>query len=1015
VARFNLSRWAVEHSALVGFLIALLFTTGAAQFLALGRNEDPSFTLKEMVVAATWPGATPAQMQAQVADLVERRLRGIESLDFTQTYCVEGGCVTQVSVQDGADKDRVPMIWQQVRKRLKDLEPDLPAGAQVTADDDYSDVYGYVFMLTGTDNARLVQLAEQARDTLLRLPGAGKAEIRGEIPRRLFVDFDPHRLAGMGISSAQLAQALAQRSAVAPAGVVERAMRVPVRVGGGADGIDAVESTALTTSAGTVRVGDVATVSRGYADPPGGLVRHAGRPAVALSIAMAPGADGLAFGKRLKAAAAAIAGTLPAGVRMTQVEDQSGNIREAVNAFLIKFFCALSVVLIVAFLTLGWRTGIVVALSVPLTLAIVALFMGVKGIGLERISLGALILSLGLLVDDAIISVEAMVVQMEKGASRIDAAAYAWTHTAFPMLTGTLLTVVGFLPVGFAQSTTSEYAGGIFWVTGSALLVSWVVAVVFTPYLGVRLLPEVTTHRDTADLYDTPTYRRLRGAVEWCLDRRGIVVAATAALLLASVAGAMLVRQQFFPTSDRPEIIVDVTMRPGTAIATTRAAVQRLEASVAHDGDVRSIDSYVGQGAPRFYLPYGPALPNPATATIVVIATDLHARERLIGRLLATHAAPEAKLHVRRLSLGPSAGFPVQYRVIGPDPEILRGIAARLTMILRATPGTTAVQTNWGTPGPVTRLDLDPARVARLGLDRATVSDDIATLLSGRPAGEVLQGTKRIGVVVRGDARDRTDPGRLADMTVSTPGGAVPIGQIARIGVATEQPIVWKRDGALCMTVQADMIGDVQASEVVSAAAARVAALRAALPPGYRLEDGGDGELSEKANVAIYRLLPLTLAAMLVLLMIQLHSIGRTLLVLATAPLGLIGAVAALLVTGAPFGFVALLGLIALAGMIMRNAIILVDQIGHHQAEGLDLRGSIVTATIGRSRPVILTALAAILAFIPLCFNIFWGPMAIVMIGGLIGATLLTLVALPALFALAFDRKPRSIPEQSHA
>lgn len=1011
--RFNLSRWAIRHPALVGFLIALLFAAGAAQFFALGRDEDPGFTLKEMIVAAAWPGATPAQMQAQVGDPIERRLRATEQLDFLQTYCVDGHCVIRVSLKDGAPISRVPAIWQQVRNRLKDIEPDLPPGASVAADDDYADVYGYVFTLTGADNARLVTLAERAREAMLRVPGAGKARIIGEIPRRVFVDLDGRRLAAMRLSPDAVVQALANRSSVAPSGTAERSMRVPVRIGGAIDGVDTVAATAVPAATGSISVGDLGVVSNGSADPPDGLVRHGARPAVVLAIAMAPGADGLGFGRQLAQAAADFGRTLPAGVRMTQVQDQSRNIREAVDAFLIKFFCALSVVLLVAFVTLGWRTGVVVALSVPLTLAIVALFMGVSGIGLERISLGALILSLGLLVDDAIISVEAMVVQLEQGATRSDAAAYAWTHTAFPMLTGTLLTIVGFLPVGFAQSTTSEYAGGIFWVTGSALLVSWVVAVVFTPYLGVRLLPEAHARHDAAARYDTPLYRRLRSVVEGCMTHRRAVVVATALLLAASLAGALLVRQQFFPTSDRPEIIVDVSLRPGSSLTATAAAVKRIEAGIVADRDVAQVDSYVGEGAPRFYLPYGPALPDPATATMVLVATDLRARERVIARLAANRAAPEARLHIRRLSLGPSAGFPVQYRVTGPDPETLRRLSARIATVLRATPGTTAVQVDWGTPSVAMRLDLDGARVARLGLDRARLAGEVATMMSGRPAGELLRGTKRIGIVVRGSAAERNDPGRLADLAVSTPGGPVPLGEIARIGVTTEQPIIWKRDNMLCMTVQADMTGDVQASDIAAAAEDRIAAIARSLPAGYRIEAGGDGELSAKANDAIYRLLPITVALMLLLLMIQLQSIGRTLLVLATAPLGVIGAVAALILTAAPFGFVALLGLIALAGMIMRNSIILVDQVTHNQAGGMALHAAIVAATIGRARPVVLTALAAVLAFIPLCFNIFWGPMAIVMIGGLIGATALTLVALPALYALAFDR-PSPLTEQDN-
>ncbi|TPG49340.1 efflux RND transporter permease subunit [Sphingomonas glacialis] len=1013
--RFNLSRWAIRHPALVGFLIAILFAAGAAQFLMLGRDEDPGFTLKEMIVAGTWPGASPAQMQAQIGGPIERTLRAIDHLDFLETYCVEGGCVTRVSLQDSAPKDRVADTWQQVRKRLKDIEPSLPQGASVSADEDNAYVYGYVFTLTGADNARLVQLAEQARDTMLRLPGVAKAQISGEIPRKLFVDFDPRRLAAMGITPGQIARTLTQRTLITPAGISEQSVRVPVRVGDTLDGVAAVEQTRLSGPSGALRVADVATVSRGYADPPDALVRHAGRPAVTLAIAMEPGADGLALGQHLRDAADGIRRQLPAGVSLTQVEDQSENIREAVDTFLIKFFVALAVVLIVAFVTLGWRTGIVVALSVPLTLAIVALFMGASGIGLERISLGALILSLGLLVDDAIISVEAMVVQLEQGASRADAAAFAWTHTAFPMLTGTLLTVIGFLPVGFAESTTSEYAGGIFWVTGSALIVSWVVAVVFTPYLGVRLLPEVASGHGGAALYDTPLYRRLAASVAWCIDHGRLVVLVTLGLLLASGGGMLLVRQQFFPLSDRPEVVVDVSLQPGASIEATSAAVARLERTLAGSPDIRHLDSYVGQGAPRFYLPYAPLLPNPATATMVLVATDLAARERIIARLTDPALATAAKIHVHRLSLGPSAGFPIQYRVIGADPTRLRAIADRLTGILRATPGTTAVQVNWGAQTPVARFELDPGRAAALGVDRAQVAEALDTVLSGQPAGEILQDTKRIGVVVRGRASDRTDPARLLDVAVPTPNGPVPLRQIGHMAIATDDPMLWTRSGERVVTAEADTLGDVQPAEILTDAAPRVAAIAAALPAGYRIETGGDEELSAKANTAIYQLLPVTLAAMLLLLMIQLQSVGRTLLVLATAPLGLIGAVVALLVTGQPFGFVALLGLIALAGMIMRNAIILVDQVqrDHADAPDGDLRAAIIAATVARSRPVVLTALAAVLAFVPLCFNIFWGPMAIVMIGGLIGATLLTLLALPALYALAFGRS--DTPEPTHA
>jgi len=538
--------------------------------------------------------------------------------------------------------------------------------------------------------------------------------------------------------------------------------------------------------------------------------------------------------------------------------------------------------------------------------------------------------------------------------------------------------------------------------------------VVFTPYLGVKLLPDPKPHAAGRDPYDTPLYRRLREVIGFCLRRKGMVAAATAGLLALSLVGAILVRQQFFPPSDRPEIIIDMALRPGASIEATSRAAAKVEGALKGDADVAQLDSFVGQGAPRFYLPYGPSLPNPATATLVVVAKDLGARERLIERLSASPVAPEAKIHVRRLSLGPSTGFPVQYRVVGPDAGVLSDVSEQVAAVLRDTRGATAVQVNWGERAPTRTLELDAARAARLGADRAGVSETLDMIVSGRAAGEVLDGVKRVAVTLRGTAADRTDPSRLATVPIDTAAGPTPLGQLARLGVGDEQPIVWRRDGEPTMTVQCDMVGAVQASEIAARAKSRIEAIARRLPEGYRIEEGGDEELSAKANKAIYDLLPATLAVMLLLLMVQLQSVKRTLLVLATAPLGLVGAVAALLITGAPFGFVALLGLIALAGMIMRNSIILVDQVDRNQAGGMALAAAIIDATVSRSRPVVLTALAAVLAFIPLCFNIFWGPMAIVMIGGLLGATALTLLALPALYALAFDGKTPANQDLQH-
>lgn len=1007
MSRFNLSRWAVQHPGLVGFMIALLFAAGGWQFLNLGRAEDPSFTIKNMVVSAQWAGASPAQMQSQVARPLEQSLRTAEGVEWLSTYCMESACVTQVVLLDDAPPERVPETWRQVRRKLTDLAPSMPEGVMLAANDDYADVYGYVFALTGAENASLVASAEAFRDRLLRVKGVGKIQISGELPRRIHVDIDPHELTARGLGFGDVARALSQTTAVSPSGSVDLASSIPVRVAGEPDGVDAVANTRLTLGdAASLRLGDVAEVSRAYADPAPALVRYGGEPAVVISVSMAAGADGLALGDALRQATNEARVDLPAGMALALVEDQSEIIREAVNAFLVKFAVALVVVLIVAFVALGVRTGVVVALSVPLTLAIVALFMGAAGIGLERISLGALILSLGLLVDDAIISVEAMAVRLEKGDTRLEAASYAWTRTAFPMLTGTLLTVVSFLPVGLAHSTTSEYAGGIFWVTGAALIVSWIVAVLFVPYMGARLLPEKKASEPHGNPHAGPLYRRLRSLIDWTLAHGTLVAVGTAGMLALSVVGALFVREQFFPLSDRPELIVDVSMTPGAALATTSEAVARIEQALTDDPDALHVQSHIGDGAPRFYLPYAPATPSPSRATLLIVSSDLKGRERLFDKLADMNLPASAQVHVQRLSLGPSAGFPIQYRVMGPDAEQLRQISSKVEAILRETPGAMSVQTDWGVRSQTMTVQADQESLARHQTDRASLAEELQAMLGGQIAGEVLDGDKRIGVEVRADAASRHDPGRWADLPVTTPAGPVPVGRIGHVVLTSDYPILWQRNGDLTMTVQAGVATGLQPAEVTNKADEKIAVLRTELPTGYGIEVGGDAELSATANDAIFALLPITLGLMLLLLMLQLQSFARTLLVLATAPLGLIGAVAALLVTGAPFGFVALLGLIALAGMIMRNTIILVDEAERNHAEGMVMRLAIVEATVTRARPVILTALAAVLAFIPLCFNIFWGPMAIVMIGGLIGATVLTLLALPAFYALTFDRQP---------
>lgn len=1011
---FNLSAWAVTHRALVGFLIVLLFAAGGFSYSKIGRNEDPNFTVKVMNVSAFWPGATASEMQDQVAERIERKLQDLPHLDHLETFVRPGASVTSVTFRDDTPPAEVPDLFYQARKKLGDMKASLPDGVDGPyADDEYADVYGAVFALTasagGADNAELVRQAERVRDRLLRVPGAEKVTISGEIGRAIYVEFSHAKLATLGVTVQDVKQAIARQNVIANAGLVETGTtRVPIRVDGAIVGAASLADVPIAVAGKSVRLGDIAAIAPGYADPPSFSIRHNGKPAVVIAVSTRQGVNRLTFGDALRAEADRIRADLPLGLELQQVTDQPLVIDEAVGEFLLKFVVALGVVLVVSFLSLGWRTGIVVALAVPLTLAVVFIVMAALGIELQRISLGALILSLGLLVDDAIIAIETMVVKLEEGWDRTRAATFAWTSTAFPMLTGTLVTAAAFLPVGLARSTTGEYAGGIFWVVGIALLASWVVAVVFTPYLGVLLLPAARHVAKGDEIYGTRPYRVLRRLVGWSVAHRTIVVVATAALFIAAGAGMGLVRQQFFPNSARPELIVDVRLRQGASHSATEKAVAALEGELAKDRDVRWFTSYIGGGPPRFFLAFNPALPNDAVATIVLTTMDADARERVRGRLqklAVDEAIPEARIRVSRLELGPPVGFPVQFRVVGDDITKVRAVADKALVALRATPGTRDAQLAWGERAPSIRLELDQARVRELGLTPADIAETLGTLLSGTAATSLRDRTKLVDVVLRAVPAERLGFDRLPDLAIATTAGPVAVSQIARIAHQSEEPILWRRDRQPYLTVEADVQDGLQAPDVTAAALPAIRAI--ALPDGVTIETGGASEESAKANDALLSVFPLMGAAMVLLLMVQLQNLTQVLLVMATAPLGIIGAVAALLVADAPFGFVALLGVIALSGMIMRNTIILVDQVRQDRQSGLELREAIVESTVRRARPVVLTALAAALAFIPLTQNVFWGPMALAMIGGLAVATVLTLMFLPALYALGLPMRGR--------
>ncbi len=1022
--RFNLSEWAITHRALVLFMIIILGAAGAYSYFALGRAEDPSFTIKTMVVNVSWSGATAAEMQTQVADKIEKKLQELPYLDRIESYAQPGIAFIQVTLRDTTPPAKVKDLWYQARKKIGDIKGDLPAGITgPNFNDEYGDVYSSIYMLTadGLSLADIKTRAEDIRQRLLRVPDVNKVDILGEQPQKIFIEFSHVKLATLGITPQQIFESVAKQNAVVSGGSVDTsADRVNLRVTGAFTGVDAIAAVPVQVNGRAFRLGDIATVKRGYQDPPAFIVREGGKPALGLGVSMQDGANIIALGENLKAAMAAVAAELPVGIDITQIANQSQIVEASVSEFFKTFLEALVIVLVVSFLSLGWRTGIVVALSVPLVLAIVFAVMYAWNLDLHRITLGALIIALGLLVDDAIIAIEMMVVKMEQGYDRARAATFAWSSTAFPMLTGTLVTAAGFLPVGFAKSSSGEYAGGIFWVVGLALIASWLVAVVFTPYLGFKLLPNLRKagdHSDPDAIYDTRAYRALRRAIEFALRWRRTVVAATVLMFVASIAGFGFVQQQFFPTSTRTELFFEMRLPEGTAIGVTDAAAKKAERLLADDADIVTYTTYVGQGSPRFWLGLNPVLPNPSFAQIVVVTRDLPARERVKARLeraIADGAVPEARARVDRFVFGPPVGFPVQFRVVGPDPMAVRGIADQVRTVMAANPKIIDPHLNWSEQVKSIRLVVDQDRARALNLTPQDIAQTLQTLLTGFTVTQYREGIEQIDVVARAAPDERLELGRLGALTIATQNGvAVPLSQIARLDYEYEEPILWRRNRDTVLTVRGDIVDNVQAPDVTNEVLPKLKAIKDALPYGYRIETGGSIEESAKANVALAAVFPIMAIVMLSLLMIQLQSFSRLALVFVTAPLGLIGATGALLISGRPFGFVALLGLIALAGMIMRNTVILVDQIERDIADGHGRYRAIVDATVRRARPVALTALAAILGMIPLAGSAFWGPMAITIMGGLFIATALTLLVVPALYALWFRvriNEPKAVP-----
>ena len=1012
--RFNLSAWAVSHPALILFLIVALGFAGFFSYEKLGRAEDPSFTVKVVVVTATWPGATAKEMQEQVADPIEKKLQELPYFDKVQTYSKPSFAAMQVSFKDNAPPKDVPYLFYMLRKKLADVQPSLPPGlTSLNINDEYSDVDSILYMMTGegADYAQLKKAAEGMRQRLLKVSGVTKVNLYGTQDEKIYVEFSHAKLATLGITPQTLFDSLAKQNAITPAGTVETSsQRVPLRVTGALDGAKAVAETPVESGGRSFRLGDIATVTHGFVDPSDYKVFQKGRSALGIGVVTANGANILELGKQVEKAKNEFMTAVPQGIEVEQIADQPLVVEKAVGEFVHSFVEALAIVLFVSFVALGWRTGIVVALSVPLVLGIVFIVMNAMSIDLHRITLGALIIALGLLVDDAIIAVEMMVVKMEQGWDRVRAASFAWESTAFPMLTGTLITAVGFLPIGFANSAVGEYAGGIFWIVAIALVASWFVAVIFTPYIGVKLLPNFAAHgkanHDPHAVYETRMYRMLRGVISWCVEHRIKVVVATVGIFALSIVGFGHVQQQFFPLSERPELFLQLRLPEGTAFDVTSRSVKTAEALLKDDKDIATYTAYVGRGSPRFWLGLNPQLPNESFAEIVIVARDVEARERIKARLekvVADGQLPEARVRVDRFNFGPPVGFPVQFRVIGPDTATVREIAYRVRDVMRANKNMIDPHLDWNEQTPYLKLVVDQDRARALGLTPQELSQSLAMLINGAAVTTVRDGIEKVGVVARAIPSERLDLGRVGDLTITSRNGvAVPLSQIANIEYAHEEPILWRRSRDMAITVRGDVIDGVQPPDVTAQIASQLQTIRDSLLPAYRIEAGGAFEESAKGNASIAVLFPLMVIIMLTLLMIQLQSFSRLILVFLTAPLGIVGASLGLNVANAPFGFVALLGLIALAGMIMRNAVILVDQIETDVSHGLTRREAIIEATVRRARPVVLTALAAILAMIPLSRSAFWGPMAITIMGGLFVATFLTLLYLPGLYALWF-------------
>ena len=1005
----NLSALAVRERSVTLFFLLLSVVAGFYAFSSLGRAEDPAFTVRAMVVSVVWPGATPEVLQNQVVDRLEKQIQEVAYTDTIETTIRPGQAAMVIRFQDSTPSEKVPDLFYQVRKRMLDEQSNLPRGViGPIVNDDFADVYFSLLALTapGLPMRELTREAESIRDRLQRLPGLQKAQLLAERPERVYLEFDQDRLNNLGLSAEEVLQAIEANNRLQPLGFVDLAgPRVYVRSNIDLSDLERLTSVPLRIGDQVITVSDLAEVRLGYEDPLSYIVRSNGEDAILLGVVMRAGENGLEFGERLREFVSAEQGRLPLGMSIQTLTDQAEAITQAVDLFQVKFLVALVVVMGVSILAIGLRAGLVVGIAIPVTLGLTFLLMKMAGINLDRITLGALIIALGLLVDDAIIAIEMMIVKMESGWDRVRAASHAWSVTAAPMLFGTLVTVAGFVPIGFAQSGVGEYTGNIFWVLAFSLLISWVVAVTFTPYLGVKLLPDYTGHMGQ-DLYQSAFYQRLRRVITACVQYRKTVVFITVGLLAISAFGmATQVQKQFFPSSDRPEVLISVYAPQGSAIATTDQSVRRLEAILMDMPEVKSLSAYIGAGAPRFFVSANPEQPDPAFAKLIAIGEDVEGRDRIISALEARIAAgefPEARVRVTRLLYGPPVVWPVSFRVLGPESDQLREIAHQIRTLMTGHPNIVMPHLEWDERVPTLYLDMDPENLGWMGLTPAEVARQLQFQLRGVAVTELRQGIRSVQLVARNARGEVIMP---EDLEIKTRDGRkLSVQQLGKWQVRYEDPVIKRYNRDPFLAVQADVEG-AQPPDVTKEIWSAMTALREQLPEGYRIEIGGTVEQSAKANASIQTLQPVMLALMLIFIMLQMRSFIGTLTVLATAPLGLIGAVLALLLFNQPFGFTALLGLIGLGGILMRNTMILTQQVQDNFKAGMAAREAVVEAAVQRARPVVLTALAAVLAFVPLTFDLFWGPLAYVLIGGVAVGTLITLLFVPALYALWFRLK----------